>query len=117
MKISSGTENTNVNVHDVLYNSRSYEDNSKPYRRTTREKVLEASEEFYDDEQKRMVAEDLLRLKRAEHKSEINLPPGYSIYEIPKLPDKSPMPVFLHFNISKILDWDELNEVIILNNN
>lgn len=52
-----------------------------------------------------------LRAKRDEQKSNINLPPGYSIYRIPKLPDKSPMPVFLFVNISKILDWNEFSEV------
>lgn len=56
-------------------------------------------------------AENVQRMKRNEQKKEINLPQGYSIYEIPKLPDKSPMPIFLHLNVSKILTWDELNEV------
>lgn len=52
------------------------------------------------------------RTKRDEQKNNINLPPDYNIYTIPKPSDKSPMPVFLFVNMSKILDWNEFNEVL-----
>lgn len=40
----------------------------------------------------------------------INLPPNYNKYELPK-PVDAPMPIFVFVNVSKILDWNELNDV------
>lgn len=113
MEKSSGATYVDANQQDILFNYQSFEDNSNSRQRTRREVVLEDSDEFYGDRQKQMESESLQRMKRDQQKREINLPPGYSIYEIPKLPDKSPMPVFMHLNISKILDFDELNEVVV----
>lgn len=95
------------NQHDVLCDRQSIELNSKP----CREALVEEADGFdYGNE---MEAENIQRTKRNEQKGEIDLPPGYSIFEIPKLADGSPLPIFLHLNISKILRWDELNEVTI----
>lgn len=66
-----------------------------------------------DDQQNLEKVENFLRTKRDEHKRDINLPPGYSIYNLPK-PDGSPMPAFVYLNISKILVWNEFDEVMTL---
>lgn len=78
---------------------------------TTKCGGLEESGDDKENEVEMGDADYLLRTKRNEQKNDINLPPGYSIYRIPKLPDNSPMPVFLFLNISKILDWNEFSEV------
>lgn len=88
--------------HDVLHNYQLAEDISISTLKSRCEDLLEDCD---------YVDENYLRTKRDEQKNDIHLPPGYSIYRIPKLPDKSPMPVFLSLNISKILDWNEFNEV------
>lgn len=100
----------NGNQHEVLCNHLSAEHNTKISRKFRREILLEGSTDPEDYEQKRkqseMEVEDLQRKKRNEQKKEINC------QKEPKLPDKSPMPIFLYMNVSKILNWDELNEVI-----
>lgn len=114
--LDSGICNTNGNQHDVLCNRPSIGHNSETSGKSRREAFSPESDS--SDYEKRKINElevdNLQRTKRNEQKKEIDLPPGYSIYDIPKLADRSPMPVFIHLNVSKILGWDELNEVIIV---
>lgn len=108
MKNSSRT--SDANQHDILFNYQSFEDDEG--QRIRREVNSEESDGFQDDRQNKMEFESLERSKRAfHHKREISLPPGYSIFEVPKLSDDTPITIFLHLNISQILDFDELNEV------
>lgn len=83
---------TNFYEDDVLWNHMPVDKYLETSQRTKREVVLKES-------------------NGSERKNGIKLPLGYNRFDLPK-PDDGPMPIFVFMNISKILDWDELNEVI-----
>lgn len=86
LKNFSKTSGNKVDQPEVLCNYQLAEDISISTLKTGCESLLE---EPYDQEN-RFRVENALRSKRDEPERDINLPPGYSIYKLPK-PDKSPM--------------------------
>lgn len=90
---SSETIDTVIRQPDNLWNYHSndgYDNNFETSRKLRREAILKESNV---------------------HDHSLKLPPNYNKFELPK-PADSPMNIFVFLNISKILDWDELNEVI-----
>lgn len=101
---SSKTCSTMVNQAEILSDQQLVDDISTSTQTTGREWLLEDSDDVPTK------VDNLLRPKRDEQKRAINLPPDYNIYDLPK-PNESPIPVFLYFNITKILNWNEFDEV------